>query len=110
MVMSKMIYDLQQPSGPSMIETIPKQDRWHLKSGKWNTVGTRVRNAIVEFLDTQTYDVAYSDIKNYLYEKLPDDCVEYSKTEPKEIVWQMGNTEIKMLVGTLVADGKVIDL
>jgi len=109
MVMSKIVFDMKQPSGPGMIETTPKQDRWHTKLGKWNAAGIRVRNAIVEFLDMQTYDVAYSDIKNYLFENLPDDCVEYSKTEPKEVVWQLSNVNIKELVATLVADGKVID-
>jgi hypothetical protein len=109
MVMSKSVADAKVSTGPVM-DAAPKQDRWHTKLGKWNTAGTRVRSAILEYLDDVAADVPYSEIKAHLMAELPDDCFDYEGTGmDKRVVWQLGNTEVKALVATLVAEGKAVD-
>jgi len=74
MVMSKSVVDAQVSVNSVVVDITQKSDRWHLKSGKWNAPGIRIRKAIMDYLDAQTYHVAYSDIKNYLIQTIPDDC------------------------------------
>lgn len=110
MVISKAVLDSQKPTTPGPGPGVPVQDRWHTKLGKWNVAGARVRAAIVEYLDEVAKDVAYSDIKAHLIATLPDDCREWEGTEPsRTLKWQLGNTDVKGLVATLVVEGKAVD-
>jgi len=118
MVMSKAIIEAQiEEQKTQMSEKIGMvatniiaEDGWHTKKGDPNTSAKRIMDTIMEFLDKQKVNVAYSDIKNYLIENIPDDCFEYEDGEMgKTVTWEISTIDIQKFVKELVDQGFAID-
>jgi hypothetical protein len=68
-------------AAPAMPMGAPVQDRWHTKLGAQNAAAKKLCERILEFLDTQTQHVVWSDIKMWLIENYPED---YTNSEVPE--------------------------
>ena len=119
MVMSKAVVDARvdeqaqlQPVVDVGAGKIINQDGWHTSKGKPNISAQRILDTIMEYLDSQEYDVCYSDIQKYLIETIPDDCFEYGDEDEmgnKPVTWQISTVDIKGFVAMLVEQGLAVD-
>ena len=106
MVMSKDVLMLKEAEKEG-VEVEPgavpvKYQKFYTKSGVLSARTKKIKDRIMEFLDTQDIPSTYSDIKKYLYEKYPSDYI-------KDGVGEFTNYDIKHLCQLLVEDDLVVD-
>jgi hypothetical protein len=88
------------------------QDIWHKVDGTLNLKGKKLRDRVLEYLESKdVQNAAYSEIKMAVCEEYPDDYTWVGGAEKLDKITRtlVNNRDIKSVVGDLVKEDKAVD-